>query len=195
MTSYLNTSYLPQSTDSEASFLGHRSEGHRVPFALLLLIGAFFIITPLSISTIPYVLAMKYARFAVLGLAGLIAIRSMPRLGKLSKAWILLGIFYAVSSLWSPMMVTAFGYKSMFLGMILGGICLGNTAMTLSGVVSFAKSVVWAGLIFYAGTAAAIQLGIAEPIHWFNDRLSVLGLNSNFVGVFSTAYYVAAIAV
>jgi O-antigen ligase len=60
--------------------------------------------------------------------------------------------------------------------------------------MALAKSVTSAGLILYVSTALAIQEGIAEPILWFNDRMSVLGLNSNFVGIFSSSYFVAAVA-
>lgn len=195
LNSFVNSTHLSPSGGSNEWALVQANENVRIPFSLSLLLIALFVIAPLSISTVPYVVTMKYARFGLLALVVMITLQRLPRIGKLSRAWLLLGTVYAVSSVWSSLVVTAFAYKSMFLAMILGGICLGNTAVSLSGVISCARAVTSAGVIMYLGTALAILQGIAEPIYWFNDRMSVLGLNSNFVGVFSTSYFVAAVAV
>ena len=99
-----------------------RSE--RNPHFLFLIIALFLLIAPLSFAPLPYVMTMKYLRLGVMLFGGFVAMRWYPRGGKLGKAFLVLGVIYVSSSLWSGDMTNALLYKSMFLAMVFGGICL-----------------------------------------------------------------------
>ena len=163
-----------------------RSE--RNPHFLFLTIALFLLIAPLSFAPLPYVVTMKYLRLGVMLFGGFVAMRWYPRGGKLGKAFMVLGVTYLSSSLWSEDMTNALLYKSMFLAMVFGGICLGSAIRTFQQFIALSRIMVVTGFLFVLLTLVLVNEGLAPQMQWRHGRFTIIGLNANYVGMLAAIY-------
>lgn len=150
---------------------------------LFLLVGAYGVISPLSMaSSLPIDAAvLKYLRVAVLAGAAFTGISyfEWPSKGSCSKAVLVFSFLYFLGAVWSSEPFTGMFYKGMFLVSVVLGMCIAECVSDMNTFRALQRYIGIFYIPFLAVCLWAWQVGEGEMI---GGRLRLLGMNANFLG-------------
>lgn len=147
-----------------------------------LLTGLFLILAPLSVATgLESQSAAKYLRVLTsvgILLCGLLGSARL-RFGGAARAWLLFGLVWLASALWSDSPGWAMFHKVMFFFVLNAGIILGASIRSLADLE---RGVRFLGLASLIAAVAVIGAYLKDPnAATAGDRLALWGMNANLV--------------